>query len=134
MANYNTLMGALEECVPEYVAKYIVWYMSPEDKRESWDSFKECDEIWCKYTEEDAELEYISRPDVQDAMQVYCKFYKRHNLMQLYQSMYKKAMNGDVRAADWVVKFSESDFFDESADEINDFLSGINIKGLEAKK
>lgn len=122
----KTLLGVLQEHVPYDVAKYVEWYMTPEDKR---DEFPLKDK-----TPEWAEKNWLTRSDVQDAMQAHCKYFKKQKLTQLYQSMYDKAMNGDVRAADWVVKFSESAFFDESTDEINDFLSGINIKGLEGKK
>ena len=121
----KTLMSVLQEYVSEELARYVEWYMTPEDKRGSWEF---------SITQEQAEKEWLSRDDIQDAMQAYCKYFKKQKLTQLYQSMYEKAMDGDVRAADWVVKFSESAFFDESTDEINDFLSGINIKGLEAKK
>ena len=135
MAVDKTLMGVLQEYVPYYLAKYVDWYMTPKEKRESWESLATCDKKnFSDKTEEFAEKTWLSRTDVQDAMQAYCKYFRKQKLTQLYQSMYNKAMDGDVRAADWVVKFSESSFFDESTDEINDFLSGINIKGLEAKK
>ena len=135
MAQDKTLINVLQECVPYYLAKYVEWYMSPEDKRESWDSLCTCHkQMYEGKTPEWAEKNWLIRSDVQDAMQAYCKYFKKSKLTKLYQSMYEKAMEGDVRAADWVVKFSESAFFDESSDEVNDFLSGINIKGMEAKK
>ena len=135
MANEKTLMSVLQDNVPYYLAKYVEWYMTPADKREPWDSLCTCDKrLFEGKTPEWAEKNWLSRSDVQDAMQAYLKYFKKQRLTQLYQSMYDKAMEGDVRAADWVVKFSESSFFDESADEINDFLSGINIKGLGAGK
>lgn len=131
----KTLLGVLQESVPNYLAKYVEWYMTPEDKRDSWQSLSACNkQMYEGKTPEWAEKNWLSRADVQDAMQAYCKYFKKQRLTQLYQSMYNKAMDGDVRAADWVVKFSDSSFFDESTDEINDFLTGINIKGLEAKK
>lgn len=135
MANDKTLMGVLQDNVPYYLAKYVEWYMTPADKREPWDSLCTCSkQMYDGKTPEWAEKNWLSRSDVQDAMQAYIKYFKKQRLTQLYQSMYDKAMEGDVRAADWVVKFSESAFFDESTDEINDFLSGVNIKGLGAGK
>lgn len=86
----------------------------------------------CKYkSPEFAEENWLPRSDVQEALQAYLKYFKKQNLTMLYQSMLSKAMDGDVRAADWVVKFSDSDFFNESNSEVNDFLSGVNIPGLE---
>ena len=41
--------------------------------------------------------------------------------------MYDKALQGDVNAAKWVESFAKSDFFDDSTDEIDDFLKDINI-------
>ena len=135
MAQEKTLMGVLQNCVPYYLAKYVEWYMTPENKRESWDSLSTCERrLYEGKTPEWAERNWLIRSDVQDAMQAYVKYFKKQRLTALYQSMYDKAMEGDVRAADWVVKFSESAFFDESSDEIDDFLSGINIKGLGAEK
>jgi hypothetical protein len=56
---------------------------------------------------------------------------KIYNMTKLYESMLAKAMDGDTRAAAWVQSFLESDYFNDADDEINDFLNGINIKGLK---
>lgn len=138
MANIKTVVGTLQEYVPYYLAKYVDWYMTPEHKRCSWEDLANCDVNFKQKngdikTEQFAEENWLPRQDVQEAMQAYLKYFKRQNLTMLYQSMLDKAMNGDVRAADWVVKFSESDFFNDEHDEVNDFLSGINIPGLEKK-
>ena len=52
---------------------------------------------------------------------------------QLYDAMRQKAMEGDIRAADWIMKFYDSDYFDEKNDEIDDFLNGVNIDALKKK-
>ena len=138
MANVKTVVGTLQEYVPYYLAKYVDWYMTPEDKRCSWEDLAKCDINYKTKTgeiktPEFAEENWLPRQDVQEAMQAYLKYFKKQNLTMLYQSMLKKAMNGDVKAADWVVKFSEGEFFNDEHDEVNDFLSGINIPGLEKK-
>ena len=56
---------------------------------------------------------------------------KIYNLNKLYDSMLEKALDGDINAAKWVENFMKSDFFDDSVDEIDEFLSGINIPGLK---
>ena len=138
MANNKTVVNTLQDYVPYYLAKYVEWYMIPEDKRCPWDELCKCD--WAfkatdgtNKTEEFAEENWLQRKDVQEAMQAYLKYFKTQNLTMLYQSMLKKAMAGDVKAADWVVKFSEGEFFKDEHDEVNDFLNGINIPGLEKK-
>lgn len=136
MGRTNTVIGALQEYVPYYLAKYVEWYMTPENKRCSWEELSKCDlnfktKAGELKTPEFAEENWLPRQDVQEAMQAYLKYFKKQNLTMLYTSMMKKAMAGDVKAADWIVKFSESEFFDDGHDEVNDFLSGINIPGLE---
>ena len=138
MANtkVKTVIGTLQEYVPYYLAKYVEWYMTPEHKRIPWDDLATCDLIFKAKdgsikTQEFAEDNWLPRQDVQEAMQAYLKYFKRQNLTMLYQSMLTKAMSGDVKAADWIVKFSESEFFNDGHDEVNDFLNGIKIPGLE---
>lgn len=138
MANLKvkTVVGTLQEYVPYYLAKYVEWYMTPEDKRCPWEQLVTCDINFKTKsgevkTEQFAEENWLPRQDVQEAMQAYLKYFKKQKLTMLYQSMFNKAMSGDVKAADWIVKFSESEFFDDGHDEVNDFLSGINIPGLE---
>jgi hypothetical protein len=136
MANAKTVVGALQEYVPYYLAKYVDWYMTPEDRRCAWEDLAKCDvnfktkEGTIK-TPEFAEENWLQRQDVQEAIQAYLKYFKKLNLTMLYQNMLNKALAGDVKAADWVVKFSESEFFNDEHDEVNDFLSGINIPGLQ---
>ena len=140
MANLKvkTVVGTLQEYVPYYLAKYVEWYMTPVEKRCPWEDLAKCDMNFKTKdgtikTPEFAEENWLPRQDVQEAMQAYLKYFKKQNLTMLYQNMLKKAMQGDVKAADWIVKFSESEFFDDGHDEVNDFLSGINIPGLEKK-
>lgn len=132
MANNKTVVNTLQDYVPYYLAKFVEWYMSPEDKRCAWDDLCRCDVNFrstdgTNKTQEFAEENWLQRKDVQEAMQAYLKYYKIQNLSMLYQNMYRKAMSGDVKAADWVVKFSDSDFFNDENDAVNDFLNNLNI-------
>ena len=45
MANMKvkTVVGTLQEYVPYYLAKYVEWYMTPEDKRCPWEELAVCD-------------------------------------------------------------------------------------------
>ncbi len=64
---------------------------------------------------------------------VYEKHMKKYKMLELYNSMYDKAMTGDTNAAKWVESFSNSKFFDESADEIDNFMNEVNIPALKGK-
>lgn len=130
--SYNTpktLLQKLEEVTTPHIARFIIYYYTPEDRRKPWEEYRVCSELMKKNTYDEC-LMWLTREDAQKGMQAYQKHMKLYNMTQLYDSMLQKAMDGDVRAASWVQSFTESDYFDESTDEIDSFLSGINIKGL----
>ena len=60
---------------------------------------------------------YLEKKDVQDAILYVTKFQKDLNLVKIYNSMMKKAMEGDVNSATWVAKFSDSAFFDDDKED-----------------
>lgn len=126
----ETIIQKLEKVTTPEIARFIVYYYTPEDKRKSWDDFKTCrDNLKTKTFDEC--VEWLTREDAQKALQVYRKHMKLYDLTKLYDSMYQKALEGDVRAASWVESFMQSDYFDESQDEINEFLEGISIPALK---
>lgn len=127
---YKTVIQKLEEVTTPAIARFIVYYYTPEDKRKSWDEFKTCHDLIKKRTYDEC-LEWLTREDAQIGMQVYQKHMKIFNMTKLYDSMLDKAMNGDVNAAKWVEQFTHSDYFDDSEDEIDTFLSNVNIPGLK---
>lgn len=130
MANVETLQQKLEKIVPKYIAKYIIWYYSDKKARCPFDELQPYEPIMKNKTENDC-LEWLTREDTQNALLVYHKHMKKLKMLQLYESMYDKAIGGNVNAAKWVEDFSNSDFFDESSDEMNDFLNDINIPALK---
>lgn len=125
----RSVVQKMEQVTTPYIARFIVYYYTPEDKRKPWDEFKTCHELIKNKSFEDC-VEWLTREDAQKGLQVYQKHMKLYNLNRLYDSMLQKALEGDTRAASWVENFTQSEFFDESTDEIDDFLSGINIPGL----
>lgn len=125
----KTVIQKLEEVTTPAIARFIVYYYTPEDKRKPWDDFKTCQDLIKKRTYDEC-LEWLTREDAQKGLQVYQKHMKLFNMTKLYDAMLEKAMQGDTRAASWVESFTKSDYFDESQDEIDNFLSGINIPGL----
>lgn len=102
---------------------FVRWYCDGADK-------KDYERIKAYYNDMDIEKAlnlYLEKEDVQKAI-LYCtKFQKDLNLCKIYQQMVKKALGGDVSSANWVVNFSDSDFFGTKKNEINDILEGLNM-------
>lgn len=124
---YKTIIQKLEEVTQPWVARYIVWHFTDEDKRLPFNEFKKCDQ---NIKDEKMCEDWLTREDAQKAIQIYMKHMKTYNLMQVYYKMLEKSLQGDTQASKWIVDFSNSPFFDESEDEIDTFLSGINIPSL----
>ncbi|ABR33539.1 hypothetical protein [Clostridium beijerinckii] len=70
---------------------------------------------------------YLEKKDVQDAILYVTKFQKDLNLVKIYNSMMKKAIEGDTNAATWIIKFSESDFFDNKEDKLKKLTSRLKL-------
>jgi len=112
--NDKTLLQKLSDVMPKYLAAYLVWYYSDPKTRCSWDEL-------CNYdanfkvkgesggqnkTEEFAEQNWLIREDVQKGMIIYMKHMKTYNQMKIYQTMLKKALNGDVNSAKYIDEFN----------------------------
>ena len=107
MTKEKTIMQALTEVIPNYLASYICWYYSDPNKRISWDDLCKTDSNFRSKngenkTEDFAEQNWLIRDDVQKAMIVYLQYMKRYNFMKRYQEMNKKALQGDVNSAKYV--------------------------------
>ena len=124
---YKTLRQKLDEVCPVYVSRFIIWYFSDVETRLPFDKFKTCE---ARIKDYDQSCEWLTREDAQLGIQIYMKHMKTYNLMQVYQKMLNKAMGGDVNAAKWIESFSNSDFFDETEDEMDSFLNDIKIPAL----
>lgn len=136
---YRSVYQKMQDYVPYYIAKYLVWYFTDKDERESWEDLCKCDINFKSKdgenkTEQFAKENWLTREDSQKAIQVYMKHMRTYNLSKIYYKMLDKAMTGDTNAAKWVENFSNSDFFDETEDEINSYLDGINIPSLKGGK
>lgn len=130
---YKTINQKLQEIVPKYIANFIVWYYTPEDKRKPFEEFMPYEPNVKNKTLDECK-QWLTREDAIEAVKVYHKHMKDFNLMQIYESMLEKAINGDVNSAKWVESFSSSDFFDDSTDEIDDFMKNVNIPALKKGK
>lgn len=76
---------------------------------------------------EDA-MELLNREDIQNAVKEVVKRKKDMDLINIYKSMVKRALEGDVNSANWVAKFADSSFFKDSKSEIDKILDGLDIE------
>lgn len=127
---FDTVIQAMEKVTTPPIARFIKYMYTPEDQRKPWKEFRTCHEYLKNKTYDEC-LPWLERADAQKAMQVYRKYNKLYDLTRLYDSMYEKALAGDVRAASWIESFMQSSYFDESQDEIDEFLDGIDIPALK---
>ena len=119
----ETLLDSLLKVTSEDCAYFLMWYNGNADEDE-----------WEKMNlplSEDEYKQWMTSSEGISAQIAYDKHMKNYKLSLLYNNMMNKALNGDVNAAKWIESFVKSDYFKESEDEIVDFLSGINIPGLE---
>ena len=129
MPRVETMQQKLEKIVPKYIAGFIIWYYSPEDKRISFEQLSK------RYVNNiknlDECIEWLSREDAQEAVIAYKKYMHKLKMMEIYDTMVNKALEGNVNAAKWCEDFTKSDFFDDSTDEINDFLNSVKLPKKE---
>lgn len=76
---------------------------------------------------EEALTRYLERDDVKYAIAYVVKAQRDINLVKIYMAMVKKALEGDVNSANWVIKFSDSNFFNANKSEIDKILDTLDI-------
>ena len=103
--------------------KFVRWYEEGANPKE-WDKVKQHVN---NVTMEFALDTYLNRVDVQRAIKMIIEYKKDFNLIRIYQEMVKKALDGDVNSANWVVKFSESSFFRSKKSEIDNILESLDL-------
>lgn len=111
---------------------FVRWYVDSDKSKASFEKEIKgvCD---CEY--EYAMTEWLYDEDVQEAIKLYLKAIRNIKMMNIYDSMYDKAISkGDTNSAKWCEQFFKSDFFENSEDEIDTYLDGINIPGLSGDK
>lgn len=70
---------------------------------------------------------YLEREDVKNAITLTVKNQAELNLVKVYQAMLSKALDGDVNSANWLVKFSESKFFRDKKNIIDELVEGFDL-------
>lgn len=71
---------------------------------------------------------YLKRDDVIRCIADFTKRQKDMDFMKLYNTMLEKALNGDTKSADWILKAQDSDFFKtKSKSAIDNIIEGIDV-------
>lgn len=112
---------------------FVQWFVdTPSKKRikENYDT--EIKGVTCVEFEF-AMTEWLIRPDIQEAIREYMKEKKFIRIVDIYNSMYEKALKGDVQASKFIIDFSKSDFFEDAEDKVNGYLDGIDIPAIKSK-
>ena len=135
----RTLLQKLTDVMPPYLANYLCWYYADPDTRCSWDelcyydaNFKQQGEnAGQNKTEQFCEQNWLIRDDVQKGMVIYMQHMKKYNFMKRYQTMTKKALNGDVNAAKYIDEMDKQldkmSVDKATENEIDKLLMGVNI-------
>ena len=111
---------------------FIKWYIDSDDKTKA-NYEKECKPN--SIVEYESAMKWLLEEDVQEAVKAYLKNQRTFKMLEIYDSMLKKAINGDVKSAEWTEKFFKSDFFaGDEIDEIDEYLNDIDIPALSGDK
>jgi len=105
--------------------EFVKWYCTSDQSEKSYDTIKKyLNDVEFKFAIEN----HLNREDVQNAIKLWIKKTKDMSMLKVYNVMLNKALEGDVKSADWLSKFGNSDFFkDDEESELHDFAKGLNI-------
>lgn len=103
---------------------FIKWYLDGQNPKD-WKSVQTT--LGITQTSEWAIKNYMERTDVQKAMIEITKLNKDFNLVKIYNKMLELALEGDKSAADYIMKFSGSDFFESKSSAIDELIGGLSL-------
>ncbi|KOF57461.1 hypothetical protein AGR56_13840 [Clostridium sp. DMHC 10] len=111
---------------------FVKWYVDTSAKDRTKENFDKSCKNSCGCEFENAMENWLIREDVQEAIRTYMKQKRFVKICDVYDAMYIKAIEkGDTNAAKWVVDFSKSEFFEDKQNEMDNYLSGIDIPALK---
>lgn len=119
----NDLNKDIESMLENKKLRFFVRWYCDGAKTSEWDKIKS----YIPISMEEALVKYLERDDVKQAIAYVTKSQKDINLIKVYNAMLKKALEGDVNSANWLVKFSESSFFNSKKSEIDSIIEGLSL-------
>ena len=103
--------------------QFVRWYCDGADPKK----YKNI-QSYCNGVDMNFALDtYLEREDVKKAISLTVKSQAELNLVKVYNAMLTKALEGDVNSANWLVKFSESKFFKDKKNIIDDLVGGFDM-------
>ena len=105
---------------------FINWYLKGQNEEE-WNKVQK--ELHIKMSMQKALDTYLKRIDVQNAIVQATKITKDFDFIRVYRNMLDKALKGDQKSADWILRANNSDFFKDNKNTTNE-LDEI-VKGLD---
>ncbi|KMT21508.1 hypothetical protein [Clostridium cylindrosporum] len=118
-----------EDCLSKNANKkrpFVRWYIDSNRTKESYD--KEIKHLTVvEY--ETAINTWLLEDEVQQAIKEYLKCKKNIDIINIYNAMKEKALEGDVASAKWIMDFvDKSGFFgSEEVSEIDKILKNLNV-------
>ena len=73
-------------------------------------------------------LTYLDEADVQDILKEDYKRKSAVRMLEIYDNMLKKALDGDVKSAEWIEKFNNSSFFKGDKTEIDKIIESLQTE------
>lgn len=102
---------------------FVKWYLDGADKK----TFKKFGTLNDDYNF--AMETYLNRADVQRCIADYYKRKKDFDFIKLYKTMLDKALTGDSKSADWILKAQDSSFFKtKNKSAIDVLVDGLDLK------
>lgn len=126
---HNNWKGKISTKNQDKIAIFVRWYVDTKERTEK--SYMDFCYKSTTTSYDYAMINWLKREDVQEAIKGYMKEQRIKKTFDIYEAMYDKATKGDVNSAKWCMDFFQSDFFEDSEDEMDNYLSGINIPALK---
>lgn len=120
----NNLNKKIEDTLENKKLRHFVrWYCDGADPRKYKNISSYCNDVDMEF----ALKNYLEREDVKNAISITVKDQAELNLIKVYNAMLKKALDGDVNSANWLVKFSDSKFFKDKKSIIDELVGGFDM-------
>lgn len=106
----------------KWLRYFVDWYLKGAKKEDfqKWGTLSD-DIDYCMEN-------YLKRNDVVSCIADFTKRQKDMNFVKLYNKMLAKALDGDGKSADWILKAQESDFFKtKSKSAIDNIIEGLDV-------
>lgn len=120
----NNLNKEIEDVLEnKKLRSFVRWYCDGADPKKYKNIASYCNNVDMQFALDT----YLEREDIKKAIALTVKSQAELNLVKVYNAMLKKALEGDVNSANWLVKFSESKFFKDKKNIIDDLVGGFDM-------